>query len=120
MHMIWNAGAATGVTVLLTIVASLGAGPAGPAHAAPAPGLSAERVVDMPHRHYSGLAEHFDAANTSHDGKLTLKQASDAGWSRVLRHFAEIDATHSGFVTEDQIHAYNLAHRHARKSGGDA
>jgi hypothetical protein len=120
MRMIWNAGAAIGVTALLTVVASAGAGPAGPARAAPAPGLSTERVADMPHRHYRGVAEHFDAANTSHDGKLTLKQASDAGWSRVVRHFAEIDAAGAGFVTEDQIHAYNLAHRHARKTGGDA
>jgi hypothetical protein len=120
MRMIWNAGAAVTVTALLTLVAAAGAGPVRPARAASAPELSAGKIADMSHRHYTGLAEHFEAANTSQDGKLTLAQASQAGWSRVVRHFAEIDAAHVGYVTRDQIHAYNLAHHHGHKAAATA
>lgn len=118
MRLIWNAGAAIAVTTFLTFVASAAAGPGHPAEAAPVPAI--KPVSDMPHRHYTGLNEHFAAANTSHDGKLTLAQAVQAGWSRVVRHFTDIDSGHLGYVTVDQIHAYNLAHRHSHKAGGDA
>lgn len=115
MRSIWNAGAAIAVTGLLTTLASFGSAPGHPAHASAAPLLMAESIADMPHRHYSGLQEHFQAANTSRDGKLTPAQARQAGWTRVVRHFDEIDVDHPGFVTEAQIHAYNVGHRHGRK-----
>ena len=124
MRSIWNAGAAFAVTGLLTTLACFASAPSQPAHAAAlssqvALPMTAQSVADMPHRHYSGLQEHFEAANTSHDGKLTPAQAKDAGWSRVARHFDEIDTGHLGFVTEAQIHAYNIAHHHGRKQPGD-
>ena len=124
MRLIWNAGAAFAVTGLLTTLACFASAPNQPVHAAVLSSLAVqpltvEPIADMPHRHYSGLQEHFEAANTSHDGKLTLTQAKAAGWSRVVRHFDEIDTTHLGFVTEAQIHAYNIAHRHGRKQPGD-
>ena len=124
MRLIWNAGAAFAVTGLLTTLACFASAPSQPVRAAAPPSLTAqsstvEQVADMPHRHYSGLQEHFEAANTSHDGKLTPAQAKEAGWSRVARHFDEIDTGHLGFVTEAQIHAYHLAHRHGRKQSGD-
>ena len=121
MRSLWNAGAALAVTGLLTITASLISGGGHAALAQPAvlqttldTGL--EFAADGPHRHYTGLAEHFRAANTSSDGKLTLDQARQIGWSRIIRHFADIDTTRSGFVTLAQIHSYNLAHRHAHRS----
>ncbi len=116
MPLIWNAGAALAVTSLLTFATSLASGPSRPADAAVLPMMIAEPVVDAPHRHYTGLAEHFRAANTSNDGRLTLDQARRAGWSRVVRHFGEIDTGHAGFVTADQIHAFNIAQRHVRKA----
>ena len=121
MRLIWNAGAALAVTGLLTTVACFGAAQGQPAHAVGLPFLTAVPIADMPHRHYSGLPEHFTAANTSHDGKLTPMQAREAGWARVVRHFDEIDTGHLGFVTEAQIHAYNVGHHHSRKTTpGDA
>ncbi len=114
MRLIWNAGAATAVTMMLTLVASIASGPGHPAQATPVP--VRQPTADQPHRHYANLAEHFIAANTSHDGRLTIEQASRAGWSRIVRHFAEIDTDHLGFVTAAQIHVYNVGQRHGRKA----
>ncbi len=115
MRLIWNAGGALMVTAMLTSVASLGSDPKQPAGA----GTSIRQPSDLPHRHYSGLSEHFEAANTSHDGKLTVAQAVQAGWSRVAKHFDDIDCNHVGFITQAQIHAYNMSSRHSRKASGD-
>ena len=119
MRLIWNAGAATTVTVMLTLVASVASGPGHPARATSVP-VQLEPVADQAHRHYASLAEHFVAANTSHDGKLTIDQASRAGWARIVRHFDEIDTDHAGFVTVAQIHAYNIGQRHGRRTANDA
>ena len=115
IFVIWNVGAVFAVTGLLTVVAGLGSAPGHPAHTGMTPLLIAAPASELPHRHYSGLSEHFQAANTSHDGKLTPAQARQAEWTRVVRHFDEIDTDHLGFVTEAQIHAYNISHRHGRK-----
>ena len=120
MRLIWNAGAAIAVTGLLSLGAAFAAGPVQPARAVSSPHPDIETVADMPHRHYTGLAEHFQAANTSHDGKLTLDQAKQANWKRVVKHFDDIDTDHAGFVTAAQIHAYNVSHRHSRKAPGES
>jgi len=63
----------------------------------------------------AALAAHFAAANTSGDGHLTQVQAEAIGWTRVSRHFDEIDTSHKGWVSVAEIHAYNrLHHRHPR------
>ena len=62
-----------------------------------------------------GVEAHFEAANTTHDGHLTRDQAEKADWSRVAKHFDEIDADHRGWITVDQIHAFNRLHRAHRK-----
>ena len=118
MRVIWNAGAALVVTSLLTVATSLASVSGRPARAETAPGASTQTitVADFPHRHYASLAEHFRAANTSNDGKLTPEQAKQAGWTRVVRHFDEIDANRAGFVTLDEIHAFNISQRHGRKA----
>ena len=118
MRLIWNAGAATAVTLMLTLVASVASGPGHSAQATSVP-KQAEAGWEQPHRHYASLAEHFVAANVSHDGKLTIEQASRAGWTRVVRHFDEIDTDHLGFVTAAQIHVYNLGQRHGRRNPSD-
>ncbi len=119
MRLIWNAGAATAVTLMLTLVASIASGPGHPARATSAP-AQAEAIWEQPHRHYASLAEHFVAANVSHDGRLTIDQAGRAGWARIVRHFGEIDTDRLGFVTADQIHAYNIGQRHGRRPSSDS
>ena len=66
-------------------------------------------------RHGGNLEAHFGAANTTHDGHLTLAQATQASWNRVAKHFDEIDTDHKGWVSVEQIHAYNKSHRKHRK-----
>ena len=116
MRLIWNAGAATAVTVILTLVASIASGPGHSARAMAAPETTGT-ISEQAHRHYASLGEHFVAANVSHDGRLTIDQATRAGWARVVRHFDEIDTDHLGFVTAAQLHAYNLGQRHGRRAG---
>jgi hypothetical protein len=52
----------------------------------------------------------FDAANTTHDGHLTLAQAQAAGMHGIVKHFAAIDTTNKGYVTLQDIQAWHLAH----------
>ena len=50
----------------------------------------------------------FYAANTTHDGHLTLAQAKAANMKPVVEHFAEIDTRHRGYVTFYDIQAWGL------------
>lgn len=50
------------------------------------------------------IDERFAAADTNHDGKLTLAEA-EAGMPRVAANFSKIDADHSGTVTLAEIKA---------------
>lgn len=56
------------------------------------------------------LEQRFSAANTTHDGKLTLDQAK-AGLPYAARHFPDIDKDHHGYVTVEEIRAYAAARR---------
>jgi hypothetical protein len=58
------------------------------------------------------LEQRFSAANTAHDGKLTLDQAK-AGLPYAARHFPDIDKDHHGYVTVEEIRAYAAARRAA-------
>ena len=62
------------------------------------------------------MAQRFEAANTSHDGKLTLDQARNGHMPQVARQFDTIDATHKGYVTMDDIRAAARARREARRA----
>jgi len=48
------------------------------------------------------LEKRFNAANTTHDGKLTKEQAI-AGMPRVAKNFDKIDTEKNGYVTLQQI-----------------
>lgn len=50
------------------------------------------------------IAERFAAADTNHDGQLTLAEA-EAGMPRVAANFNKIDADQSGMVTLAEIQA---------------
>jgi hypothetical protein len=56
------------------------------------------------------MPQHFEQANITHDGHLTLDQAK-AGYKSIARHFAAIDQDKKGYITEDDIRAYNKAQR---------
>jgi len=48
------------------------------------------------------MAKRFAAADTDHDGKLTLKEAQ-AGMPRLAEHFDAVDTDKKGYVTLDQL-----------------
>jgi hypothetical protein len=82
--------------------------PAPPPTMAPAPG-----AVTTPAPHGAGqnqraqrFVSRFNAANTAHDGRLTLAQASAANMPMVVKHFAEIDTAHNGYITLADVQAY--------------
>jgi len=61
----------------------------------------------------------FDAANTTHDGRLTLQQAQDANMRAVVKHFGQIDTKHLGYVTFNQLMAWRMdqmAHEMERRA----
>lgn len=86
-----------------------------PAAAAPAPATAPAHTAmtkKAKHHHRRTLQQHFDAANTTHDGHLTKDQAAAANWSYVVNHFAAMDKDKKGYVTVQDIHAYAKS-RHA-------
>jgi hypothetical protein len=65
-----------------------------------------------PHARRSA-AEHFADANTTHDGHLTLEQAT-SGYKSVAKSFNQIDVAHHGYITMDDIKAWRAAKKAAR------
>ncbi|MGI4943724.1 MAG: hypothetical protein ACRYHQ_24690 [Janthinobacterium lividum] len=62
------------------------------------------------------MQERFDAANTTHDGHLTLEQARAGRLNAVVRDFSAIDTAKRGYVTLDDIKAHRRAVRQAKKA----
>ncbi len=64
------------------------------------------------HGHHDGdpaeFLTKFYAANTTHDGHLTLAQAKAAGFQPVADHFTDIDTAKHGYVTFYDIQAWHL------------
>jgi hypothetical protein len=50
----------------------------------------------------------FDAANTTHDGHLTLAQAQKGGLDKIAKNFEAIDTQHRGYVTFNDVIAWRL------------
>lgn len=82
----------------------------GTSPASPVPNANSARRPRM------SAHDRFETANITHDGKLTRDQAEAAHMRRVANNFDAIDAGHHGYVTEDDIRAYNRAQRAARKA----
>ncbi len=80
----------------------------------PSEGYGAPPPPPAPAGHMGPRAK-FEAANTTHDGRLTQDQAQAGGMRGVARHFNEIDADHKGYVTLQDIHAWKRA-RHAARA----
>ncbi len=102
------------LAVLLLVAPAAFAQPApeaGPApEAAPPPAAAPQGA---PGGHMSPR-EKFEAANTTHDGRLTIEQARAGGMRGVVRNFAGIDADHKGYVTLQDIQAWHRAQHAAR------
>jgi hypothetical protein len=62
--------------------------------------------------------EKFQAANTTHNGKLTLAQAQAGGMRMIARHFSEIDVANQGYITLPEIKAWRNAHPRGRHPQG--
>ncbi len=82
----------------------------------PPPGMG-HGPVGWPHGghdkwHPGTWSEHmlmkFYAANTTHNGHLTLAQAKAADFKPVVAHFNEIDTAKHGYVTFYDIQAWRL------------
>ena len=65
------------------------------------------------------LVQRFEDANTTHDGHLTAEQAR-ANMPAVARDFALIDTSNHGYVTLQDIKAFNRSKRAARRSAAKA
>jgi hypothetical protein len=66
---------------------------------------------DKGHHHGMGPEDFlikFYAANTSHDGHLTLAQAKAAGFTPIADHFTDIDVAKHGYITFYDIEAWRL------------
>ena len=59
--------------------------------------------------------QRFQAANTTRDGHLTESQAQAAHLRGVATHFAEIDKSHRGYVTFDEILTWRAERKAARE-----
>jgi hypothetical protein len=60
------------------------------------------------------MRDRFAAANTTHDGRLTLAQAQAGGLKPVARHFQEIDHDQKGYVTMQDIKEWHRARKAAK------
>ncbi|MES2296191.1 MAG: EF-hand domain-containing protein [Pseudomonadota bacterium] len=60
------------------------------------------------------LKLHFDGADQDADGHLTRAEASAAGLGFVLRHFEQIDASHRGKISFEELQQFMAAQRKAR------
>ncbi|MBP0591242.1 EF-hand domain-containing protein [Paraburkholderia sp. LEh10] len=85
------------IAILALCIASTGV----MAQTAPQPMTASPRMERMMEQ----LQERFAAANTTHDGKLTLAQAQ-AGMPHVAQYFNEIDTQKQGYVTLAQIEQF--------------
>jgi hypothetical protein len=68
---------------------------------------------------HMGSRQRFEAANTTHDGRLTMDQAQAASWRPIARNFQAIDRDHKGYVTMQDIKEWHRA-RHAAKAAAAA
>jgi hypothetical protein len=68
-------------------------------HAQNAPGSVQEKARVQLH-------QRFVAADADKDGFVTLEEAKKVGMTATVKHFAQIDTTHRGKVSEDEIKTF--------------
>ena len=81
--------------------------------------LAQATASPQPQQMRAKIAERFATADVNHDGKLTRAEA-ESGMPMVAKNFDQIDKSHKGYVTLDDIKAYSqarMADRQATKSG---
>jgi hypothetical protein len=79
-----------------------------------APVLAATAATPAAEHHARrSAADHFTDANTTHDGHLTLDQAT-TGYKSIAKSFTEIDTGHHGYVTMDDIKSWKSAKKAAK------
>ena len=67
-----------------------------------------------PHHARVTWEQRFNQANSAHDGHLTVAEAK-AGYPVVAKHFDDIDVDHKGYVTADDIRAWQIMRKAARR-----
>jgi hypothetical protein len=71
------------------------------------------------HHGRRSAADHFADANTTHDGHLTLDQAT-YGYKSIAKSFNQIDVSHHGYITMDDIKTWRAAKKAARTAAKHA
>ena len=102
-----------GSAALLLSAAALAQSPSTPAPSSPPQRAAAAQGGNSAVR---AFVQRFQAANTTHDGQLTLAQAQDGHMPMIVKHFAEIDRGNKGYVTLQDIRDWRraqAAQRHA-------
>ncbi len=66
--------------------------------------------------HGGAFMAKFQAANVTHDGRLTQQQAAAGGMRKVAQNFAQIDRDQKGYVTIQDLRAWRHE-QHAQKMG---
>jgi hypothetical protein len=75
--------------------------------------------ADATHHARKSAADHFADANSTHDGRLTQDQAA-SGYKSIAKNFSQIDVSHHGYVTMDDIQAWKAAKKAARQAAKHA
>jgi hypothetical protein len=83
------------------------------------PAFAQSVVPPAAHHGRRSAAEHFADANTTHDGRLTLDQAT-AGYKSIAKSFNQIDVAHHGYITMDDIKTWRAAKKAARAAAKHA
>ncbi len=65
----------------------------------------AQTTAGKPAHTHLSMQQRFEQANVTHDGQLTLEQAK-TGYKSIARHFDAIDRDKKGYITEDDVRAY--------------
>jgi hypothetical protein len=58
--------------------------------------------------------QHFARANAAHDGHLTAQEAK-GGFAPAAKHFDDIDVDHKGYITENDVRAWRVMRKAARR-----
>ena len=74
-------------------------------------GMQGEAAMGQPSMGRVGGQGKFDAANVTHDGRLTRDQAQAGGLRAVARNFDAIDRDHKGYVTKQDLREWHRARR---------